>query len=67
MLSIGRLGSDPDPAAYYLEVVASGAEDYYLSPDEAPGRWTGRGAPELGLAGAVAPDDFRAVLEGTDP
>jgi conjugative relaxase-like TrwC/TraI family protein len=67
VLSIGRLGSDPDPAAYYLEVVASGLEDYYLSADEAPGRWTGKGAPELGLARAVAPDDLRAVLAGNDP
>ena len=36
MLSIGKLGSDPDPAAYYLEVVASGVEDYYLSAEEVP-------------------------------
>jgi conjugative relaxase-like TrwC/TraI family protein len=67
VLSIGRLGSDPDPAAYYLEVVASGAEDYYLSAEEMPGRWTGKGAAELGLAGAVAPEDLRAVLEGAEP
>jgi conjugative relaxase-like TrwC/TraI family protein len=28
---------------------------------------TGKGAAELGLAGAVAPADLRAVLEGADP
>lgn len=28
MLSIGRLGSDADPSACDLEVVASGVEDY---------------------------------------
>jgi hypothetical protein len=48
MLSIGKLGSDPDPSAYYLEVVASGVEDYYLSADEVPGRWLGPAASNLG-------------------
>ena len=64
MLSIGKLGSDPDPAAYYLEVVASGVEDYYLSAEEVPGRWLGRAAGGLGLAGSVEPDDLRAILNG---
>lgn len=67
MLSIGKLGSNPDPGAYYLEMVASGIEDYYLSADEAPGRWLGAGAATLGLTGTVEPDDLRAVLEGSHP
>ena len=67
MLSIGRLGANPDPAAYYVEVIASGAEDYYLSAEEAPGRWTGKGAAQIGLTGPVAPEDLRAVLDGDNP
>lgn len=67
MLSIGRLGANPDPAAYYVEVIASGAEDYYLSAEEVPGRWTGKGPAQLGLAGPVAAEDLRAVLDGDDP
>ena len=67
MLSIGRLGANPDPAAYYVEVIASGAEDYYLSAEEAPGRWTGKGAAQIGLTGPVAAEDLRAVLEGDNP
>lgn len=67
MLSIGRLGGNADPAGYYIEVIATGVEDYYVSGHEAPGQWVGKGAPRLGLAGGVVPDDLRAVLEGNDP
>ncbi len=67
MLSIGKLGSDPDPAAYYLEVVATGIEDYYLSAEEVPGRWLGPAAASLSLIGAVEPDELRAVLDGLHP
>lgn len=67
MLSIGKLGSDADPSAYYLEVVVSGVEDYYLSADEVPGRWLGPAASSLGLTGPVEPEDLRAVLDGRHP
>lgn len=67
MLSIDKLDADADPAAYYLEALARGAEDYYLTADEAPGRWVGQGSSLLGLAGQVEPDDLRAVLRGDDP
>lgn len=44
-----------------------GPIDYYLDPDEPPGRWWGRGRPALGLDGEVAADELRALLEGADP
>ena len=67
MLSIDKLDADADPAAYYLEALAGGAEDYYLTADEAPGRWVGQGSSLLELTGQVEPDDLRAVLRGDDP
>ena len=39
MLGIGALGASS--AAYYLDTVASGREDYYLGVGEAPGVWLG--------------------------
>src|SRR5690606_3809274 len=57
----------PDPAAYYLEVIANERDDYYLASGEAPGRWVGAGAERLGLAGVVAADALRSVIEGRDP
>ena len=65
MLSIGRLGAQS--ADYYLAQVAGGAEDYYLAGDQEAGRWLGAGAGELDLAGRVAGDDLRSVLDGRDP
>ncbi len=40
---------------------------YYSDAGEAPGRWMGRGAVELGLAGTVDGDEFRSVLAGRHP
>ena len=65
MLSIGTLRDGK--ADYYLHTVAQGAEDYYLGHGEAPGRWTGRLAGELGLEGRVAGEDLHQVLAGRDP
>lgn len=67
MLSIGKLSAGADSAAYYLEVIANGRDDYYLAADEVPGRWTGSAAARLGLAGVVEREDLEAVLAGTDP
>lgn len=67
MLSIGKLSAGADSAAYYLEVIANGRDDYYLAGHEAPGRWMGSAATHLGLAGVVEPEDLKAVLAGTDP
>ena len=40
------------PAAYYVDTVARGAEEYYTGAKEAPGVWVGAGSG-LGLAGEV--------------
>jgi len=64
VLSIGKLAAGSE--GYYLASVARGAEDYYLHAGEAPGRWVGAGARELGLSGEVAGDDLRAALGGVD-
>jgi hypothetical protein len=67
VLSIAKFSSAPDPAAYYLEVIANERDDYYLASGEAPGRWIGAGAGRLGLTGAVEADALRSVIEGVDP
>ncbi|HVL05742.1 MAG TPA: relaxase domain-containing protein [Acidimicrobiales bacterium] len=51
MLSIGKLA--PGKHHYYLRSIAEGVEDYYLGAGEAPGRWHGRMAEDLGLSGEV--------------
>ena len=53
--------------SYYLAQIASGLDEYYTGAGEAAGRWTGTGAPLLGLADEVAGDDLRAVLAGLAP
>ena len=65
MLGIGALGASS--AAYYLDTVASGREDYYLGVGEAPGVWLGAHTGTLGLDGTVEPAALHAVLEGVDP
>lgn len=67
VLSIAKLSGAPSVAAYYLEVIANGRDDYYVASGEAPGRWTGSAAARLGLSGEVTPEAFRAVLHGRDP
>lgn len=52
---------------YCARSVAMGAEDYYVGSGEAPGRWLGAGAEELGLSGEVDLDVFRLVLAGKSP
>jgi conjugative relaxase-like TrwC/TraI family protein len=46
-----------------------GPVDYYLDPNEPPGRWWGTGCPALGLApgGRVLPEELRALLEARHP
>jgi conjugative relaxase-like TrwC/TraI family protein len=65
MLSIGKLGAGQE--RYYLDKVAEGAEDYYSGEGEAKGQWKGDAARELGLEGAVAPDQLPAMLTGHSP
>jgi conjugative relaxase-like TrwC/TraI family protein len=65
-MSVDPLGRD-GAAGYYLEVIVGGVEDYYLAAGEAPGRWIGPGAADLGLHGVVRPEDLEALLAGNDP
>src|ERR687897_3211849 len=65
MVSIGKLGKGQE--TYYLDSVAGGADDYYAGEGEAPGRWTGAGASELGLEGQVERERLGAVLAARDP
>jgi hypothetical protein len=51
MLTVAKLHAGDE--TYYRDSIAEGLEDYYLGRGEAPGRWVGRGAERLGLAGAV--------------
>jgi conjugative relaxase-like TrwC/TraI family protein len=44
-----------------------GPVDYYLDPDEPPGRWLGRGLAGFGLSGEVSGEELRSVLEGRHP
>src|ERR1700681_980789 len=64
-MSVGKVSTGQE--GYYLSAVAHGAEDYYSEHGEVPGRWIGAAADELGLAGDIDDDAFRAVLSGTDP
>jgi conjugative relaxase-like TrwC/TraI family protein len=45
----------------------AGPAGYYSDRGEEPGRWYGRGAARLGLAGEVDAGDFETVLSGRDP
>lgn len=65
MLTVGKLAHGQE--AYYLDAVASGAEDYYTGSGEAPGYWAGAGAALLGLEGEVDPAALRTLLAGQDP
>jgi len=65
VLNIGRLR--PGGADYYVGEIASSAEDYYLGHGEAPGRWVGSLAADLGLDGQVDAEHFRNLLEGRHP
>lgn len=44
-----------------------GPVDYYLDPDEPPGRWRGRGRNALGLDGDVEGSELRSLLEAAHP
>ena len=44
-----------------------GPVDYYLDPDEPPGRWRGGGRHALGLDGNVEGTELRSLLEAAHP
>jgi len=53
-------------ASYLTDAVAAGRENYYtgaVAAGEPPGRWWGRGARRLGLAGLVDAQDMTALYE----
>ncbi len=62
-----------DAAYPWRSAGASGKQagsDYYLQAGEPPGRWAGRGAAALGLAGQISEDDragYDAVYAQSDP
>jgi conjugative relaxase-like TrwC/TraI family protein len=61
MLSIANVSSSSQAASYYEQ-----ADDYYTA-DRSPSQWSGQAAAALGLEGAVKPEDFRAMLDGSLP
>jgi conjugative relaxase-like TrwC/TraI family protein len=61
MLSIANVSNSAGASAYYEQ-----ADDYYTA-DRSPSAWSGKAAEELGLEGAVKPEDFRAMLDGRLP
>jgi conjugative relaxase-like TrwC/TraI family protein len=65
MNTIGRMGKGQ--WAYYQDAVAAGREDYYTAGANRPGRWQGRGAEALGLAGEVKADAVASAFNGIDP
>ena len=54
---------------YYAEEMAVGREDYYATASERPGRFLGRGAEALGIAGEVVTTEAleRLFGQGCDP
>jgi len=58
MLSLSKPLKAGDTAKYHKK------DDYYLQEG---GFWQGKGAEELGLAGQIDNDDFKAVLNGLRP
>jgi len=63
VLNIGKLAAGQQ--AYYLNLAH--VDDYYTGKGEAPGRWFGALAPELGLDGIVDAADLGALLEHRNP
>ena len=62
--SIGKIVSPAQGVSYYER------DGYYAKADPAhreASAWAGKGADALGLAGAVDPDTFTAILEGKVP
>ncbi len=65
MLSIGKLAAGQE--RYYEQQVANGLDDYFTGRGEAPGRWLGAGARELGLVGTVEDGQLSSLMAGLDP
>jgi len=61
VLSIGTMEAGAQ-ALYHENQVAGGRDDYYSGRGEAPGRWTGGMAGELGLEGRVSREAFASLM-----
>jgi conjugative relaxase-like TrwC/TraI family protein len=62
--SISARGNAASALRYYDHLQR---DDYYSREGEPPGRWAGRGAERLSLAGLVTHAEFDAALQGVDP
>jgi len=67
MISIGKLVDVEQVVRYLVEATTDAHIEYYVTRDEAPGRWTGRAAEHLSLDGAVTHEQLRSLLNGHDP
>jgi conjugative relaxase-like TrwC/TraI family protein len=65
VLSIGKLVAGQE--RYYQAQIVRGLDDYYAGRGEAPGRWVGAGAANLGLEGRVEEAQLQALIAGRDP
>jgi conjugative relaxase-like TrwC/TraI family protein len=65
MLTVGVVSGKN--LGYYQALTETGQEHYYERGATEPGRWWGKGAEQLGLAGDVRTSDFRNVLHGYSP
>jgi conjugative relaxase-like TrwC/TraI family protein len=62
MLTIRAMSDGKGYSVRYLE-----QRDYYAEGERVLGRWQGRGAELLGLAGDVQTEQFEALRQGCDP
>jgi len=62
VLTIRAMADGKGYSARHLE-----HSDYYAEGEKVVGRWRGRGADLLGLAGEVRAEDFESVRQGLDP
>ncbi|HET6916439.1 MAG TPA: MobF family relaxase, partial [Acidimicrobiales bacterium] len=66
MMGLAKIA--PDGWAYYAREIAAGVEDYFVGHGEEAGRWVGRGADALGLAGEVDAEGLSCLFgRGLDP
>jgi conjugative relaxase-like TrwC/TraI family protein len=66
MMSLSDHSLDATQAENYFENHYS-QDDYYTQNQRCIGRWIGKGAGGLGLAGEVSREDFSTLLEGVHP
>jgi conjugative relaxase-like TrwC/TraI family protein len=66
MMSLSGHSLDAAQAENYFENHYS-QDDYYTQNQRCLGRWIGRGATGLGLAGEVSREDFSTLLQGVHP